>query len=118
MTIYITINENESWYLDDNIRDHCTDPKSVEKSKIGALTATGINTPNANTGFISTNTKWSVNGYIYGNMPMTTMNKGDHVRWYVATSATSTTHIHRIGTATRCWSPNNVLMCWRWSPRK
>ncbi len=39
----------------------------------------------AGTGFVETNVKWSINGYIYGNMPMMTMKKGDHVRWYVAT---------------------------------
>ena len=85
VTMYIAINENESWYLDDNIRDHCIDAKTVSKTEFSLLTATGINTPAANTGFISTNTKWSINGYIYGNMPMMTMRKGDHVRWYVAT---------------------------------
>ena len=85
VTIYIAINENQSWYLDDNIHAHATDPKGVIKADLGLLTATGINTPIANTGFISTNTKWSINGYIYGNMPLMTMTRGDHVRWYVAT---------------------------------
>lgn len=85
VTMYIAINENQSWYLDDNIRDHCTDPKGVNKDEPGFHTATGFATPIANTGFVSTNTKWSINGYIYGNMPMMTMKKGDHVRWYVAT---------------------------------
>jgi manganese oxidase len=37
------------------------------------------------TGFVDTNIKWSINGYIYGNMPMMKMKQGDHVRWYVAT---------------------------------
>ena len=37
------------------------------------------------TGFVDTNVKWSINGYIYGNMPMMTMKQGDRVRWYVAT---------------------------------
>ena len=39
----------------------------------------------AGTGFIETNIKWSINGYIFGNMPVPTMTKGEHVRWYVAT---------------------------------
>jgi FtsP/CotA-like multicopper oxidase with cupredoxin domain len=85
VTLLIAINENQSWYLDDNIRDHCTDPKGVNKDEFGLHTATGISTPIANTGFISTNTKWSINGYIYGNTPIMSMKKGDHVRWYVAT---------------------------------
>ena len=37
------------------------------------------------TGFVDTNIKWSINGYIYGNMPLMTMKQGDRVRWYVAT---------------------------------
>jgi FtsP/CotA-like multicopper oxidase with cupredoxin domain len=85
VTMFIAINENESWYLDDNIRDHTTDPKGVKKGELGVLTATGIAGTIANTGFLFTNVKWSINGYIYGNMPMMTMKKGDHVRWYVAT---------------------------------
>jgi FtsP/CotA-like multicopper oxidase with cupredoxin domain len=32
--------------------------------------------------FVETNLKWSINGYIFGNM---TMKEGDRVRWYVAT---------------------------------
>ena len=85
VTMFIAINENESWYLDDNISAHCTDPKGVKKNDISVLTPTGIAGTIANTGFVSTNVKWSINGYLYGNMPMMTMRKGDHVRWYVTT---------------------------------
>jgi len=84
-TMFIAINENESWYLDDNIRDHTTDPQGVKKDEFGLLTAAGFATAIANTGFVNTNIKWSINGYIYGNMPTMTMKVGDHVRWYVAT---------------------------------
>jgi manganese oxidase len=84
-TMFIAINENESWYIDDNIREHTTDPKGVNKAEFGLLTATGIAGTIANTGFVFTNVKWSINGYIYGNTPMMTMKVGDRVRWYVAT---------------------------------
>ncbi len=84
-TMFIAINENESWYLDDNIKEHTTDPKGVNRGEFGLLTATGIAGTIANTGFVFTNVKWSINGYIYGNTPMMTMKKGDRVRWYVAT---------------------------------
>jgi manganese oxidase len=84
-TMFIAINENESWYLDDNIREHTTDPTGVKKGELGALNADGIAGTVTSTGFVFTNVKWSINGYIYGNMPMMTMKKGDHVRWYVAT---------------------------------
>lgn len=85
VSMFIAISENESWYLDDNIQAHCTDPKGVNKDGFALRTATGFATVVANTGFINTNIKWTINGYIFGNMPMMSMKKGDHVRWYVAT---------------------------------
>jgi FtsP/CotA-like multicopper oxidase with cupredoxin domain len=85
VNMYIAINENESWYLDDNIRDHTTDPKGVNKREFDPMGANGLVTPIAGGGFALVNVKWSINGYIYGNMPMMTMKKGDHVRWYVTT---------------------------------
>lgn len=81
---FIAINENESWYLDDNIRAHATDPK-VSHSDAGPLTITGMAGTVADTGLVPTNVKWSINGYLYGNMPLMVMRKGDHVRWYVTT---------------------------------
>jgi manganese oxidase len=85
VSMYIAINENESWYLGDNIRDHTTDPKGVDRKESNPLTPGGIIGTVAGTGFVETNVKWSINGYIFGNMPMMTMKKGDKVRWYVAT---------------------------------
>ncbi len=85
VNMFIAINENESWYLDDNIRDHTTDPKRVKKTEFGFATVNGIVGTVATTGFAATNVKWCINGYIYGNMPLMTMKKGDHVRWYVTT---------------------------------
>lgn len=82
---FIAINENESWYLDDNVRAHATDPKGVNHADSGPLTITGMAGTVAGTGLVPTNVKWSINGYIYGNMPVPVMKKGDHVRWYVTT---------------------------------
>jgi FtsP/CotA-like multicopper oxidase with cupredoxin domain len=84
-TIFIAINENESWYLDDNIKAHIADPAKLNRYESKPVTANGILGTIAGTGFFETNVKWSINGYIYGNMPMMVMKKGDHVRWYVAT---------------------------------
>jgi hephaestin len=85
VTIYIAINENESWYLDDNIKAHIADPSKLNRYEFHPITATGIFGTVAGTGFADTNVKWSINGYIYGNTPMMTMKIGDHVRWYIAT---------------------------------
>jgi FtsP/CotA-like multicopper oxidase with cupredoxin domain len=85
VSMFIAINENESWYLDDNINAYCTDPKGVAKGESENLSATGIAGTVASTGFSDANIKWSINGYLYGNMPMMSMRKGDRVRWYVTT---------------------------------
>ena len=85
VTIFITLNENESWYLDDNIRDHTTDPKNVNRAESHPATPDGMVGTVVGTGFVETNMKWSINGYLYGNMPLMTMRTGDRVRWYVAT---------------------------------
>jgi len=85
VSIYITLNENESWYLDENIQAHATDPKGINRAEFRPLTPGGMVTPVVGSGFADSNLKWSINGYLYGNMPMMTMKQGDRVRWYVAT---------------------------------
>jgi hephaestin len=85
VSMFIAINENESQYLEDNIRDHTSDPKGVNRKEGIPFTPSGMAGTIAGTGFVDVNIKWSINGYIFGNMPMMTMKKGDHVRWYVAT---------------------------------
>jgi FtsP/CotA-like multicopper oxidase with cupredoxin domain len=85
VSMFIAINENESWYLEDNIRDHTTDPKHVKRTEGRLITPSGMAGTIVGTGFIDGNVKWSINGYIFGNMPLMTMKQGDRVRWYVAT---------------------------------
>jgi FtsP/CotA-like multicopper oxidase with cupredoxin domain len=85
VSMFIAINENESWYLEDNILNHTSDPKGVDRTQSRLITPGGMAGTIAGTGFIDGNIKWSINGYIYGNMPMMTMKQGDRVRWYVAT---------------------------------
>jgi len=84
VNIFIAVNENESWYLDDNIRDHTTDPGGVNRREVVPVTPGGMVGTVVGTGFVDTNIKWSINTYIFGNMPMMTMKQGDRVRWYVA----------------------------------
>lgn len=85
VAMFIAVNENESWYLDDNIKEHTTDPKGVKRDELNPINAEGYVGTVAAQGFASTNVKWSINGYIYGNLPMMVMKKSDHVRWYVTT---------------------------------
>lgn len=85
VSMFIAINENESWYLDENIRAHIADPKKLDRTQNSLITPGGMAGTIAGTGFVDTNIKWTINGYIFGNMPMMTMKQGDRVRWYVAT---------------------------------
>jgi len=85
VNIFIALNENESWYLEDNIREHTTDPDHVNRKETSLFTPSGMAGTIVGTGFVDTNIKWCINGYIYGNMPMMTMKQGDRVRWYVTT---------------------------------
>ena len=84
-------------------------PKASIEASFGPLTATGIAGTVAGTGFAATNVKWSINGYIYGNMPLMMMKQGDHVRWYVTTlgdfNNAHTPHWH----GNTVWSPASAL---------
>lgn len=104
VNLFIAINENESWYLEDNIRDHATDPRGVNRKESSLFTPGGMAGTIVGTGFVDTNVKWSINGYIYGNMPMMTMKQGDRVRWYVATLG-DFNNVH-----TPHWHGNTVLV--------
>jgi FtsP/CotA-like multicopper oxidase with cupredoxin domain len=44
--------------------------------------------PEADEEFVEHNLKHSINGYLYGNMPMPTVRRGQHVRWYVMSMGT------------------------------
>ncbi|XP_033756941.1 hephaestin-like protein [Pecten maximus] len=66
---YLTIDENKSWYLDDNIRVHTEDPASVNK---------------VDPAFVASNRMHSINGRMYGNLQGLDMCIGDDVTWHVA----------------------------------
>lgn len=82
VTAYFLIDENNSWYLDHNIQTFTSDPKSVNKLEGKPVDADG-NFSLVGSGFTAANFRLTINGYLYGNMPVMTMRKGDHVRWYL-----------------------------------
>jgi len=84
VTLFMGYNENRSWYIDHNIQAYTGDPKGVRKDEIIPLDAEG-NFTLAGTGFGDTNIKFTMNGFMFGNMPMITMKKGERVRWYLIT---------------------------------
>jgi manganese oxidase len=82
VTSYFIIDENNSWYLDHNIQTYTGDPKSVNKLEAAPVDADG-NFSIVGSGFVAANVRVTINGYLFGNMPMMTMHKGEHVRWYL-----------------------------------
>jgi hephaestin len=82
--LFMGFDENTSWYLDHNIQTYTSDPKGVNKLEFAPADLQG-NFSALGTGFSAANFKLAINGYIYGNMPLMTMKKGERVRWYVMT---------------------------------
>ncbi|XP_039194071.1 ferroxidase HEPHL1, partial [Crotalus tigris] len=66
--MFSNIDENFSWYLDENINTFCLDPSTVDKE---------------DEDFQLSNSMLSINGYMYGNLPGLEMCAGDLVSWYL-----------------------------------
>nr|XP_003476593.3 ceruloplasmin isoform X1 [Cavia porcellus] len=66
--LFLVFDENESWYLDDNIKTYSKNPKRVNKE---------------NEEFIESNKMHAINGRLFGNVEGLTMHVGDEVYWYL-----------------------------------
>jgi FtsP/CotA-like multicopper oxidase with cupredoxin domain len=84
VTLFMLFDENISWYLEHNIQTYTSDPKGVNRLEFIPADNSGL-LSGAGTGFAAANIKYTMNGYIYGNMPLLTMKKGERVRWYLLT---------------------------------
>ncbi len=84
VVLFMEFDENQSWFLNDNIKRFTTKPKKL-KFEGGPLDPKGNFDPLLGTGFGPSNFRWSINGLQFGNMPMPRMKVGDHVRWYLLT---------------------------------
>jgi manganese oxidase len=80
--LYMLFDENVSWYIDHNIQTFTSDPKGVNKVDFAPVDNEG-NFSGLGSGFVVANSKFAINGYIYANVPMMTMKKGERVRWYL-----------------------------------
>jgi FtsP/CotA-like multicopper oxidase with cupredoxin domain len=85
VNLFMIFDENASWYLDYNIRHFTGDPKGVNKAEIMPSNEEGASSVLLSTGFGASNLKATINGYMYANMPVMTMKKGERVRWYLVT---------------------------------
>uniref|UniRef100_A0A8B9HE78 ferroxidase n=1 Tax=Astyanax mexicanus TaxID=7994 RepID=A0A8B9HE78_ASTMX len=66
--LFTVFDENQSWYLDDNIKTHVKNPPSKLKE---------------DPDFIESNKMHGINGLVYGNLPGLNMQVGDKVYWYL-----------------------------------
>uniref|UniRef100_A0A665VBY8 Hephaestin n=1 Tax=Echeneis naucrates TaxID=173247 RepID=A0A665VBY8_ECHNA len=66
--LFLVFDENESWYLDENIRTHIRNPRANLKD---------------DEDFIESNKMHAINGYVYGNLNGLNMEVGDKVYWYL-----------------------------------
>ncbi len=84
---FAEMNENESWYIEDNIRTYAGDPDAVPigRGPFGdVLAGAGIDW--------GKNFMESMNGLIYGHLSGLTMRVGERVRWYIMASTNFEPH--------------------------
>lgn len=79
---FAEMDENLSWYIDDNIREFALEPEKVRKAR----------GPTFIDPFGVTNLKESINGFIYGNGSLPAIGMGDRVRWYVMSTTNFELH--------------------------
>jgi hephaestin len=103
VTMLITVNENESWYLEENIQRFTSDPKGVNRSESIPAGPQGETAASLGRGFADTNLRNTINGYMFGSAPLMTMKKGERVRWYLLTLG-DTNNFH-----TPHWHGNDVI---------
>lgn len=91
VTLFTVFDENASLYLDDNIELFAGNPGAVDVE---------------DDEFIESNLMHSVNGYLFGNLPLEamTMRRGEHVRWYVMAQGTE------VDLHTPHWHGNTVVL--------
>ena len=82
VTIFYTADENQSWYLSENISKYISDPKNLPKNAVFAFR--DMEGERVNMSFSAANIRETINGYIFGNAPGFTMKQGERVRWYTA----------------------------------
>jgi FtsP/CotA-like multicopper oxidase with cupredoxin domain len=80
VVMFAEMDENTSWYFEDNVRKYAKDPAKVPRHSSFADP------------FYLTNLKESINGFIFGNTPGLTMYQGERVRWYVFASTNFEIH--------------------------
>ena len=86
---FAEVEENQSWYLEENIQNFTSDPDGIVigKGVFGDIAIYANGLPEFGSNFMET-----MNGFIYGNLPMMTMSVGERVRWYAMSSTNFEIH--------------------------
>ncbi len=75
---FMGILETTSWYIEENIQTYMAEPD--EARLVPSLGGTPVLlTPQGR----NVEIRETMNGYLYGNLPLMTMKRGERVRWYV-----------------------------------
>jgi manganese oxidase len=85
VTLFMIFDENQSWFIDENIRKYAEDPAGTSKAEATPMDWQGLFNFVLPGGFSGANERFTINGMQYANLPVMTMKKGDRVRWYVVT---------------------------------
>jgi len=81
--LFMFYDENQSWFIDDNIKRFVKKTKKFTKLDIVPIDSKGNLDLLLGSGLGPANFRYAINGYQFANMPMMRMRKGEHVRWYV-----------------------------------
>ena len=81
---FAEVDENESPYLRENLKAYATRPDSVKIDTVFGV-------PQVRQ-YAQYNFRETLNGYIYGNLPMPTMRVGERTRWYIMASTNFEMH--------------------------
>ena len=88
VTLFTVFDENASPYLETNIERYAGEPETVDRE---------------DEEFQESNLMHTINGRVYGNLPMLTMRRGERVRWYLLGMGTE------VDLHTPHWHGNTVL---------
>ncbi len=83
--LYIAFDENQSWFIDENVKRFTADPAHVNLAELTQMDFENHFDFFIGQGIGVQNFRFNINGYQYANMPLATMRRGDHVRWYLVT---------------------------------
>lgn len=81
----LEFDENESWYIEENVRTYAERPDEVRFGVSGF--GNRVTVPAVGSFF-----KETINGLLYGNLTGLTMNVGERVRWYVMANTNFEVH--------------------------